>query len=95
MFTNIELKKNLGEAVVVPDISVIDTGIRKIVFVKSGMTRFEPREVKVGPRIDGHFVIRSGVKAGENIVTSAHFLIDSESGFQAALQKGEGLGSGH
>lgn len=95
MFTNVELKKDLGEAVVVPDDAVIDTGTRKIVFVKAGPTRFEPREVKVGARVDGTFAIRAGVNAGEQVVTSAHFLIDAESKFQAALQKGETSGGGH
>ncbi|MGK5087353.1 efflux RND transporter periplasmic adaptor subunit [Bdellovibrionota bacterium FG-2] len=95
MFTNVEIKKDLGEAVVVPDDSVIDTGTRKVVFVKSGPTRFEPREVKVGPRTDGSFAVLSGLNTGEQVVTSAHFLIDSESKFQAALQKGESMGGGH
>jgi multidrug efflux pump subunit AcrA (membrane-fusion protein) len=95
MFTNVEIKKNLGESVIVPDDAVIDTGIRKIVFVKIGATRFEPREVKVGPHINGFFAILSGVNAGEQVLTSAHFLIDAESKFQSALQKGENTGSKH
>lgn len=95
MFTNVEIRKSLGEAVVIPDDAVIDTGIRRVVFVKTGATRFEPREVKVGPRVDGSFAILSGVKAGDQVVTSAHFLIDAESKFQAALQKGESKTGGH
>jgi membrane fusion protein, copper/silver efflux system len=96
MFANVEVKKSLGEAVVVPDDSVIDTGTRSIIFIKTGATRFEPREVKVGPRVDGSFAILSGLKDGDQVVTSAHFLIDAESKFQAALQKGEsGAGGSH
>lgn len=95
MFANVEIKKNLGESVIVPDDAVIDTGVRKIVFVKIGTTRFEPREVKVGPRVNGFFAILSGVNAGEQVLTSAHFLIDAESKFQSALQKGENTGSKH
>lgn len=96
MFTNVEIKKELGEAVTVPDDSVIDTGIRQIVFVKTGQTRFEPREVKVGPRVDHSFAIMKGLSSGDQVVASAHFLIDAESKFQAALQKGEASsGSGH
>jgi multidrug efflux pump subunit AcrA (membrane-fusion protein) len=95
MFSNIELKKNLGEAIVVPDDAVIDTGTRKIVFVKTGPSRFEPRDVKSGPRIENTFAILSGLKEGEEIVTSAHFLIDAESKFQAAIQKGSPAQQGH
>lgn len=95
MFSNISLKKNLGEAIVIPDDAIIDTGIRKIVFVKTGTSHFEPREVKAGPRIENMFAILSGLKEGEEIVTSAHFLIDAESKFQAALQKGSPTNSGH
>lgn len=94
MFTNVEIKKELGEAVTVPDDSVIDTGTRQIVFVKTGETRFEPREVKVGPRVDHSFAIMKGLRSGEKVVASAHFLIDAESKFQSALQKGE-TGGGH
>lgn len=95
MFSNIILKKNLGEAIVVPEDAVIDTGTRKIVFVKTGPSHFEPRDVRAGPRIESTFVILSGLKEGEEIVTSAHFLIDAESKFQAASQKGDSTNSGH
>ncbi len=88
MFSNISLKKNLGEAIVIPDDAVIDTGTRKIVFVKTGPARFEPRDIKAGPRIENTFAILSGLKEGEEVVTSAHFLIDAESKFQSAAKKG-------
>ncbi len=95
MFTNVEIKKELGESITVPDDAVIDTGIRQIVFVKTGPTRFEPREVKVGPRVEHLFAITKGLNAGDQVVSSAHFLIDAESKFQAALQKGESVGGAH
>lgn len=95
MFSNITLKKNLGEAIVIPDDAVIDTGTRKIVFVKIGPSRFEPRDIKTGPRIENTFAVLSGLKEGEEIVTSAHFLIDAESKVRAALQKGSPTSSGH
>lgn len=88
MFANVVLKKDLGESVVVPEDSVIDTGTRKIVFVKVGVSQFEPREVKAGPRVGNKFIIFSGLQGGEDVVTSAHFLIDAESKFQAAIKKG-------
>ena len=95
MFANIELKKNLGESIVVPDDAVIDTGTRSLVFVKTDAARFEPREVKVGPRVENSFIILSGVASAEEVVTSAHFLIDAESKFQAAIQKGSPSQGGH
>lgn len=96
MFANVEISKDLGEALVVPDDAVIDTGTRKIVFVKSGASRFEPREVKIGPRVGDEYAAFSGLKAGEQVVTSAHFLIDAESKFQAAVSRGEqDSGAGH
>ncbi|MBI5450692.1 MAG: efflux RND transporter periplasmic adaptor subunit [Gammaproteobacteria bacterium] len=95
MFANIELKKDLGASIVVPDDAVIDTGARSIVFVKTSALRFEPREVKVGPRVENAFIILSGLAGGEEVVVSAHFLIDAESKFQAAMQKGAPAQAGH
>ncbi|MBI2520828.1 MAG: efflux RND transporter periplasmic adaptor subunit [Bdellovibrio sp.] len=95
MFANVKLKKNLGESVVVPDDSVIDTGTRKIVFAKIGPARFEPREVKVGPRVDDNFIILMGLQGGEDVVSSANFLIDAESKLQAAIKKGSAPSQSH
>lgn len=95
MFANVELKKGIGESIVVPEDSVIDTGVRKILFVRSSETKFEPREVKVGQRVGNLFVILSGLKEGEEIATSANFLLDAESKLQAALQKGAPVEKGH
>ncbi|MDI1229287.1 MAG: efflux RND transporter periplasmic adaptor subunit [bacterium] len=95
MFANVELRKNLGESIVVPDDAVIDTGTRSLVFVKTDASRFEPREVKVGPRVEDTFIILSGIASGEEVVISAHFLIDAESKFQAAIQKGAPSQAGH
>lgn len=95
MFANVEMKKNLGESVVVPDDAVLDTGTRSIVFVKTDVSHFEPREVKIGPRVEDNFIILSGLDGGEDIVVSAHFLIDAESKFQAAIRKGSPSQAGH
>ncbi len=95
MFVNVELRKNLGEAIIVPEDAIIDTGIRKIVFVKSSTSRFDPRVVRTGPRIGNSFIILSGLNAGEEVVSSAHFLIDAESKLQATMQKGSSAPSGH
>lgn len=95
MFANVELKKNLGVVMVIPDDAVIDTGIRRIVFVRNQNSKFEPREVKVGARVGQEFIVLSGLKENEEVVVSAHFLIDAESKLQAALQRGEKGSEGH
>lgn len=95
MFVNVELKKMLEESVVIPDDAIIDTGVRTLVFAKRGATRFEPREVKAGPRVGNQFAILSGLEAGEEVVTGASFLIDAESKLQAALKRGSSVAPGH
>ncbi|HSL66130.1 MAG TPA: efflux RND transporter periplasmic adaptor subunit [Gaiellaceae bacterium] len=75
----------LGEQLAIPRAAVLDSGTRRLVFVTDG-TRFTPREVQLG-RVAGDWVeVRDGVAAGEEVVTSANFLIDSESRLKAAVE---------
>jgi membrane fusion protein, copper/silver efflux system len=69
----------------IPADAVIDSGLRKVVLVAKGEGRFEPREVKLGRRGQDHVEVLEGVDEGEEVVTSATFLIDSESNLKAAL----------
>lgn len=86
MYVNIELGvEESSNALAVPDSALIDTGVRQLVIVDKGDGRFEPRNVKVGGKAEGYYEILSGVRAGESVVTSANFLIDSESNLKAAL----------
>jgi len=86
-FVNVELAVDVAtRAMSLPESAVIDTGVRQVVFVDKRDGRFEPREVRVGALADGYYHIISGVEEGEWVVTSANFLIDSESSFRAALQ---------
>jgi len=78
MFTNIEIKVNLGRRLAIPDDAVIDTGTRQIVYVDKGEGYFEPREVMLGLRADGFREVLKGLKRGEKVASSATFLIDSE-----------------
>ncbi len=78
MFTDVELKINLGRKMVVPDEAVIDTGLRQIVYVDKGDGYFEPRAVTTGVRADKFVEVLEGLKAGEKVASSANFLIDSE-----------------
>jgi Cu(I)/Ag(I) efflux system membrane fusion protein/cobalt-zinc-cadmium efflux system membrane fusion protein len=84
MFVNVDLKSRLGKRLVVPSSSVLQTGLKQIVFLNHGEGRIEPKEVVLGPRIGSDFVILKGLDAHQSIVTSANFLIDSESQMQAA-----------
>jgi len=72
--------------VAVPTSAVIDSGTRQAVLIAKGEGRFEPRPVKLGRRGEGYVEIADGVSAGEEVVTSATFLIDAESNLRAALQ---------
>ena len=85
MFVNVALKVPMGRQLVIPATGVLQTGAREIAFVERGDGYIEPREVQLGSRVGDDFVVLKGLKAGELIVTSANFLIDSESQLQAAL----------
>jgi Cu(I)/Ag(I) efflux system membrane fusion protein len=71
------------EALTVPRDAVVDTGIAQHVFVHESDGRFVPRKVVLGVGIDDRVEVREGVEAGEHIVTSGVFLIDSESRLRA------------
>jgi Cu(I)/Ag(I) efflux system membrane fusion protein len=85
MYANVEIKVQLGRKLVVPDGAIIDTGMRQLAIIDRGSGYFEPREVKVGAKVDNYYEVISGLKAGERVVTSANFLIDSESKLKEAM----------
>jgi RND family efflux transporter MFP subunit len=85
MFANAQLRVNYGAKIIVPEEAVLDSGTEQHVFVVHEGGVFEPRKITIGPVVDGHAVILSGLKAGETIVVSGNFLIDSESGLKNAM----------
>ena len=85
MFADVEIEQSGNDVVAVPVDAVLSTGNRAIVFIPQDGGRFEPREVKIGGRLDGYYPILSGLVEGDPIVTQANFLIDSESRLKAAL----------
>jgi membrane fusion protein, copper/silver efflux system len=91
MFVNVELKSPRAERLMVPAEAVLDTGSRKVVFVDRGNGYFEPRDVTAGERLGDRIQILSGLSAGERIVTSGNFLINSESQLQSAAQGMAGM----
>jgi Cu(I)/Ag(I) efflux system membrane fusion protein len=85
MYTNLELKIPLGVRLVVPKNAVLDSGERQIIFIHLGNGHLEWREVKIGQRSDDWVEILEGLQEGEHVVTSANFLIDSESQLKSAI----------
>jgi RND family efflux transporter MFP subunit len=84
MFVNVQLHAPLGRQLLVPASAVVQAGSRQLVFLSRAQGSFEPREVELGARTEGGFVVLKGLQAGDMVATSANFLIDSESQLQAA-----------
>lgn len=72
---------------VIPENSVIRTGKKDIVIIDLGNGKFKPQEVQLGLYADGYYQVLSGLTEGMKIVTSAQFLIDSESNLKAAINQ--------
>jgi membrane fusion protein, copper/silver efflux system len=85
MFADAQLHVDYGTKILVPEEAVLNSGTEQHVFVVHEGGVFEPRKITVGPVVDGNAVILSGLKAGETIVVSGNFLIDSESGLKSAM----------
>ncbi len=79
MFADAAIKVDYGTKLIVPQEAVLNSGRQQTVFVVHDGGTFEPRTITVGPIVSGNVVVLSGLKAGEKIVTSGNFLIDSES----------------
>jgi membrane fusion protein, copper/silver efflux system len=84
MFVDVKMSVRLPEAITVPADAVVDSGIRKTVFVDLGNGYFEPRRVETGWRVDDRIEVTKGLMPGERIVVAGNFLIDSESRMKLA-----------
>ncbi len=84
MFADVDLKIDYGNQIVVPQEAVLDSGKEQRVFVAKGDGYFEPHRITTGARLDGKVVVLSGLKAGETVVSSGNFLVDSESRLKSA-----------
>ncbi len=88
MFANIIINgKNLGNHPVIPEQAVLRTGQKNIVILALGKGKFKPVEVTLGNYSSGYYQVIDGITTGDTIVTSAQFLIDSESNLRAALSQ--------
>lgn len=85
MYVNVNIHVPLGRHLVIPASAVLESGQQAIAFVDHGQGYLEPRTIQIGPRFDDSVVVLGGLKAGENVVSSANFLVDSEAQLQAAL----------
>jgi RND family efflux transporter MFP subunit len=84
MFVDVELPVAFSRAVMVPTSAVIDSGLKKMIFVERGEGLFAPRSVETGRRFDDRVEIVKGLEPGERIVVSGNFLINSESRLKEA-----------
>ena len=95
MFVNVKIEIGLGERLTIPRDAILFSGERRIAYVKNGDTTFEPREIETGVQ-NGQFVeVLEGIEEGEMVVTSANFLIDSESQLRASVMSMMSGHSGH
>ncbi len=91
MFATVKIASTVSiDAVVVPDQAIIRSGERTIAVIALGGGYFDTRDVKLGVMADGYDQVLEGIEAGEKIVTSSQFLIDSESNLKAAVSQMSG-----
>jgi len=84
MFAHVALDLPMGEQTVIPDTAVLRTGTHNVAFIDRGAGYLTPAEIELGPHVGDEFIVRKGLEPGQQIVSSANFLIDSESQLQAA-----------
>lgn len=94
MYGDALINVDRGSKVAIPEQAVLDSGTRTLVFVVRGEGVFEPRAVKLGPKVGSYYEVREGVTEGDRVVTSGNFLIDSESKLMAATNMMGALGMG-
>lgn len=91
MYVDAEFRVEIPRRITVPSEAVLDSGLKKTVFVDRGNGYIEPRQVEVGERIGDRLEIRQGLQPGERIMTSGNFLIDSESQLKSAASGMAGM----
>ncbi len=84
MYANVEIRVDRGIRLIVPESAVIRTGPRSLVFLDLDEGRLKPQEVQLGARSENGYEVVSGLSAGDRVVTSANFLISSESRLRSA-----------
>ena len=95
MFADVSLQITYGSKLVVPQEAVMDSGSEQLVYVSLDDGYFEPRKVQIGAKVDDKYIVLGGLQAGERIVTSGNFLIDSESKLKSAASGMSTPGTDH
>ena len=85
MYVNVAISVPLGRQMVVPVSAVLQSGSQALAFIDHGNGNLEPRTIQVGSQIGDSVIVVSGLKPGEQVVSSANFLVDSEAQLQAAM----------
>jgi len=85
MYLNVKIKVDLGEKLAVPEDAVINTGEKTLAVITDAEGNFYSRQIKLGQRVEGYYEVLDGLREGDIVVTSANFLIDSESRLQSAI----------
>jgi Cu(I)/Ag(I) efflux system membrane fusion protein len=89
LYANVELRVSLGTKLAIPQEAIIESGQKQVVFLHHGGGKLEPRLIKTGVKTGEWTEVLEGLKEGEHVVTSANFLIDSESRLKSVV---EGMG---
>lgn len=86
MYANVELTARVGEGLLIPEDAIIDTGTRQVAFRVLPGGHFQPVEVQTGVKVGDRFQVLAGLSEGEEVVSGAAFLVDSESKLRSALR---------
>jgi Cu(I)/Ag(I) efflux system membrane fusion protein len=86
MYAVARLRHELGETTVIPESAVMLSGEHAYAFRDAGDGKLVPAELKLGARSDGWYELLAGLNVGDNVVTAANFLVDSESSMKAAIE---------
>jgi Cu(I)/Ag(I) efflux system membrane fusion protein len=84
MFVDVEFQAKLPPGLSIPAEAVLDSGLRKIVYVETSEGVFEPRPVTIAAAYGDRITVASGIKEGDRVVVSGNFLLDSESRMRSA-----------
>ncbi len=88
MLVRVEIEgKSFGEQPVISEEAIIRSGMKNIAVLALGEGKFKPVEVELGNYSNGYYQVLKGLQPGSKVVSSAQFLIDSESNLKSAIQK--------
>jgi len=90
-YVTVVIRSEGGRRLAIPKEAVIDNGEKRYAIVAHPNGYFAPKEIQVGPPSDEFYPLRGGLDEGDKVVSSAQFLIDSETNLQAAMQSMIGM----